>query len=286
MHTQLIDKIIALAQADDDIRAVILEGSMAAGTYTDDLSDYDVNIYARDYAPYLADDRWMDKIGDVLLYQKEAFDFYDATIPTRLVLFRDQPRVDFSFWHSSLLADIVRGEKRYDSYENGYQILVDKDHLAEQLPPPRGAGFRVTPPGREAFRQTLYDVWFEAQAVAKHLARGDLWYAKLVNNRYIKEHLFRMALWHHQAERDWAPDPRLHLAGKQLETWAGPDLIAALAGCFAGYNVAATWESLLATMALFHTMARQTARHSGIEYPARVEHDMLAFVRELRDRYG
>ncbi len=32
---------------------MILEGSVAAGAYTDDLSDYDVNIYARDYGPYL-----------------------------------------------------------------------------------------------------------------------------------------------------------------------------------------------------------------------------------------
>ena len=53
MHTELIDKIIALAQGDDEIRAVILEGSVVAGAYTDDLSDYDVNIYARDYGPYL-----------------------------------------------------------------------------------------------------------------------------------------------------------------------------------------------------------------------------------------
>jgi len=43
----LIEKIIALAHADEDIRAIILEGSLAAGFQVDELSDYDVNIYIR-----------------------------------------------------------------------------------------------------------------------------------------------------------------------------------------------------------------------------------------------
>ncbi len=69
MDISLIDKIVALAHADDDIRAVILEGSLAAHFQVDELSDYDINIYARKYASYLEDDQWMRQVGDVLLYQ-------------------------------------------------------------------------------------------------------------------------------------------------------------------------------------------------------------------------
>ena len=108
MNMSLIDKIIALAHVDDDIRAIILEGSFAAHFQVDELSDYDVNIYALNYEKYLLDDRWMSQIGQVLLYQKEQFQFYADVVPTRLVLFRDRERVDFSFWHLSLLSDIVR----------------------------------------------------------------------------------------------------------------------------------------------------------------------------------
>ena len=141
MDAGLLDKIVTFALADEDIRAVILEGSLATGALVDELSDYDINIYARRYEPYLRDDRWMSRFGEVLLYQKEEFQFYAASIPTRLVLYLGGQRIDFSFWQLDLLSEMASGTKEYESYKNGYQILVDKDRLAEQLKPPSGAGF-------------------------------------------------------------------------------------------------------------------------------------------------
>ena len=73
MDNSLLDRVIALARADDDIRAVILEGSLAVRTYVDELSDFDINVYSRDFERYLSSDHWMSDIGDVLLYQKEVF---------------------------------------------------------------------------------------------------------------------------------------------------------------------------------------------------------------------
>jgi aminoglycoside 6-adenylyltransferase len=217
MNTSLLDKVVALANADADIRAVILEGSLAVHAHTDELSDYDVDLFARRYEKYLLDDRWMSQIGEVLLYQKEQFQFYDAVVPTRLILFRDRERIDFSFWSLPLLSEIVAGDKDYESYRNGYQILVDKDHLAAQLKAPDGTGFSITPPSRDQFLQTIYDFWFEAYCVARYLSRGDLWVAKRTENSYIKDHLFRMVLWLHQATNAWKPNPQLHWEGKRLE---------------------------------------------------------------------
>ena len=284
MPNTLIEKIIALAHADEDIRAIILEGSLAAGFQVDELSDYDVNIYALDFKKYLVDDRWMSQIGDVLLYQKEQFQFYDAVVPTRLVLFRDRQRVDFSFWRLTLLSEIVRGDKEYESYKNGYQILVDKDHLAGQLKPPSGTGFSIAPPGREAFLQTIYDFWFEAYCVARYLSRRDLWYAKRIENSTIKDHLFRMALWHHQAAKAWKPDPLLHTEGKRFEKWAAPELVEAISRCFSLYDVGGTWKSLFAMVEVFSRLARQTSFQLHIEYPYQVEQDMLGYLQYLKDR--
>jgi aminoglycoside 6-adenylyltransferase len=286
MNTSLIDKIIALARVDNDIRAIILEGSFAAHFQVDELSDYDVNIYALNYEKYLMDDRWMSQIGQVLLYQKEQFQFYADVVPTRLVLFRDRERVDFSFWHLALLPEIVRGDKEYESYKNGYQILVDKDHLAAQLRPPNGTGFSIAPPSRERFLQTLYDFWFEAYCVARYLSRRDLWYAKRIEDSYIKDHLFRMALWHHQAANEWKPDPLLHTEGKRFEKWASPELIAAISRCFSPYDVDGTWNSLFAMVGVFNQLARQTSNQLQIEYPDRVERDIGEYLQYLKSRPG
>lgn len=282
MNMSLVDKIVAFARADEDIRAVILEGSFAVHFQVDELSDYDINIYALNFEHYLLDDRWLSRIGDVLLYQKEHFQFYETTIPTRLVLFRDQQRVDFSFWHLTLLAEMIRGEKQYESYSNGYQILVDKDRLAEQLKSPNGTGFVISPPSRDEFLQTLYDFWFEACCLAKYLSRRDLWYAKLIENRYIKDYLYRMALWDHQAAKAWQPDRLLHTEGKRFEKWASSELIDAVSRCFSRYDVDETWSSLFATMDVFHRLARQISHRLHFEYPDRVEQDMFNYLRYLK----
>jgi len=286
MNKPLIDKIIALAHADEDIRAVILEGSLAVHLQVDELSDYDINIYARDYEKYLVDDRWMSQIGQVLLYQKEQIQFYETVVPSRLVLFRDKERVDLTFWHLTLLSEIVRGDKEYESYKNGYRILVDKDHLAEQLRPPNGSGFSIAPPSRDRFLQTIYDFWFEAYCVARYLSRRDLWYAKRIENSYIKDHLLRMALWHHQAASAWEPDPLLHTEGKRFEKWDSPELIAAISRCFSLYDVDATWNSLFAMVEIFNQLARQTSIQLQIAYPDQVEQDISDYLEYLKSRQG
>lgn len=286
LNRSLLDKLVAFAQADDNVRALILEGSVAVGSQVDVLSDYDVNVYAREHDRYLTDDHWLAQIGDVLLYQREQFTFHDVVIPTRLVLFRDQPRVDFSFWSISLLEAMVCGEKVYESYKNGFQILVDKDGLAQRLPPPDGTGFRVSPPERDVFLKTLYDFWFEAHGMAKYLARRDLWYAKRIEDRYMKDHLFQMALWHHQAGRDWQPDPLLHTGGKRFEAWASPALIAEVTACFSPYEIEATWRSLLAMLDLFDRLARETADQLHVTYPEQTEEDLREDIQKLRDYYA
>jgi len=284
MEPSPIDRIVAWAQADEDIRAAILEGSMAAGFQFDELSDYDVNIFAFDRDKYLTDDRWMSQLGDVLLYQKEQFPFCGVVVPTRLILFRDRTRMDLSFWHPTTLSEIVSGNKEYEIYRNGYHILVDKDRLAERLQPADGSGFLISPPARAAFLQTVYDFWFAAYCVARYLSRGDLWYAKLLESRYIKDHLFRMALWNHQAAHVWKPNPVLHTEGKRFEKWASSELVDAVSRCFSPYDVEDTWRSLSAMVELFTRLARQTAIQLDIEYPDRTEQDIISYLQYLKDR--
>ena len=284
MDTALTQRIVALAQADEDIRAVILEGSLVSGGAVDELSDYDINIYARGFDRYLNDDRWMEQIGEVLVYQKEQSLFYGAVMPSRLVVFRDCPRVDFSFWPVAVLNEMVQGHKQYESYRNGYLILVDKDGLAAQLPPPDGEGFRILPPSRDTFLQELYDFWFEAYCVAKYLSRGDLWYAKMVENGYIKQHMYQMVLWHHQAARGWPRDSVLHTEGKRFERWASPELLDEIGRCFSRYDVEDTWSSLVAMVELFGRLAREVASQLDIVYPERKEQQVIGYLRYVQSR--
>jgi len=286
MDEAIIQKLKDFAMADEAIRAVILEGSHAVGKFVDDLSDYDVNIFTRDAEAWLKDDQWMNQFGKMLIYQKEELDFYSQNIPTRLVVFKDGGRIDFSFWPVAALVEMASGSKPYESYRNGFHVLVDKDELAVNLPKPDGLGFRVILPNRDLFLQTVYDFWFEAYCVARSLARGDLWFAKHIEASHIKDHLYQMVLWERQRRQSWSHDPVLHLGGKRFEKWASPDLIKVISACFSTYDRGETWKSLFAMLEIFNHIARNLSKELKFDYPDKREKEILAYLEELKDYPG
>jgi aminoglycoside 6-adenylyltransferase len=284
MNKEIISKLTTFGKADESIRAVILEGSQSTGKFTDDLSDYDVNIFTNDARHYLSSDLWLKQFGDVLIYQKEQLEIFGEIIPTRLAVFKDGSRIDFSFWPVSVLLEMTNGAKPYESYRNGFTILVDKDGLAKSLPKPDGKGFQVDKSGRDEFLQTLYDFWFEAYCVARSLARGDLWFAKRIEASYIKDHLYRMMLWEHQAQNGWANDPLLHLEGKRFEQWAEPELLKEISACFSIYSIEETWKSLLGMTNLFNRTAKSMAGELGFEYPEKTSQEILEYIETLKNK--
>jgi len=286
MQEDRIEKLITFAESEEAIRALILEGSRAVGRFSDDLSDYDMNVFTLDAGAWLENDQWLEQFGEVLLYQKETLAFHSWEFPSRLVVFKDGGRIDFSFWPPDALAGIADGSQPYESYRNGYQVLVDKDGLTEHLPKPDGLGFLVLLPDRDHFLQTLYDFWFEAYCIARALARSDLWYAKRIEASAIKDHLYQMILWERQRRLSWSHDPILHLGGKRFEKWASPELLAAIAACYSPYSKAETWQSLIAMLDLFNRIARRLAGELGFAYPEKKEKEILEYFSVLQRKSG
>jgi aminoglycoside 6-adenylyltransferase len=282
MDKEIIAKLVSFGEADERIRAVILEGSHAVGKFTDPLSDYDVNIFTGDAGPYLKNSRWLAQFGDVLIYLKEELIFFGQAFPSRLVVFKNGERIDFSFWPMEALSALAGGSKQYESYRNGFRVLVDKDGLACNLPRPDGMGFTVIPPEKDLFLQTIYDFWFEAYCVARALARGDLWYAKSIEASCIKDYLYHMILWEHQTRHSWATDPLLHLGGKRFEKWAEPGLLNDLSACFSAYSIEETWKSLFAMLELFNQFAKDLSSEFGFEFPAQPCNDVMVYLEILK----
>jgi len=283
MDDKIICKMITYAEANESIRALILEGSQSTGKLIDDLSDFDLNIFTLDAEPFLKSTDWLSQFGEVLIYQKEELVFYGQAFPSRLVVFRDGSRIDFSFWPVSALRELADGSKRYESYRNGYRVLVDKDRLTDNLPEPDGLGFQVTPPAKDQFLQTIYDFWFEAYCVARGLARGDLWYAKRIEASYLKDHLYQIALWEHQSRHNWAPDPLLHLGGKHFERWAEAELLEEISKCFSGYSIEDTWKSLFSVLELFDRMAKEVADELAIMFPVNKYQHMKRYLISMKE---
>lgn len=278
----VLERLAAFGQANEDIRALILEGSRGAGGAVDALSDYDVNVFSDSAGRYLQSAGWLGQFGRVLIYQKEQFEAGDYRIPTRLVVYANAPRIDFSFWPLAALADLAAGRLVYPGYRSGFKVLLDRDGLVARLPAPDGHGFAVERPGRDEFLQAIYDFWFEAYCEARALARDDLWLAKRIDGTYLRDHFFSIMLWRHMALRSWQPDARVHLGGKHLGQWLEAGLQAELGATFGAFERGSMQQALAANVALFNRLARETAGLLGMSYPEGKEGEVLSFFEAFR----
>lgn len=276
----ILGRILEWAQSESEIRVMILEGSRASDTTTDTLSDYDLNLFVTDYAKYTSDNHWITKFDAVLVYQKEKFFHKGMEIPTRLVVYENSPKVDFSFWPISILREIVDGKTLPERYRNGCTVLFDKDNIAQGMPPPCFDGFIISKPTTDEVLTTIYNFWFEAYCVAKYLKRNSLWYAKILENGPIKRFLLQMILWNESSKDDWKNN-KIHQEGKNLEAHIDEDTKKALTDCFSGYGKSDTWNSLCAMMKLFKKLSRAVTAKLSINYPAKSIAQIEAYVKQL-----
>jgi len=211
---EILQKVVKWAESQEAIRGLVLTSSRAGASQTDEFSDYDVMVLTDQAEQYLASDKWIESIKPVWVYQKEQFTHGPDVISTRLVIFEGGAKVDFSFWKLDILKKFVKnGFSGTDDLNRGYQVLMDKDGLTKNLPPPTIKFFKIPKPTKDELLTTIYDFWFEMAGVAKYLARKDIFFAKKIDNGIVKDLLLRMIIWNVQAKNNW--EAGTHTGGKK-----------------------------------------------------------------------
>jgi len=279
MADAFLDKIVAWATGEEPIRGLVLQGSKAEPGATDRLSDYDINVFVTEHAPYTDDDAWMSTIADVWVYIPEKGYHNGKQYPNRLVIFRGGVKVDFSFLPATALEDFAESDPLPDFYDCGYQLLLDKDAVAKSMCPPSFTAYRRGKPTSQEFRECVCEFWFEAYHIAKYLWRDDLWIAKF-RDWTTKEQLMKMIQWSERGKHAW--DLKTHPLGKQMKSWVCPKTWESLHRCFGRFDREDAWRAMFATLELFGRVARETAQLLGCEYPAEIEDNIVSFAKELR----
>ena len=274
---ELLKRICAWAERQHDIRALVLTGSHARGQ-ADDLSDLDLEFFTRTPERYVQSDSWMADIGAVWVYlplQNE------RALPTRLVIFDDGLKVDFTICPVAALTDIVRAHRLEAVYGRGYRVLVDKDGIAGQFPAASLQSGAAGPPTEETFINVIREFWFEVYHVAKYLKREDLWATKHRDWK-VKKLLLTMLEWYEKSLHGWNYNTE-HL-GLHMKEWVEPEVWAQLAGAFAHFDAADSWKALYVSVGLFRSTAQKTAGNLGYRYPQDVDEHLSQYVESLQGR--
>ncbi len=268
-YNQLIERLVAWAQAQENIRAAILIGSRARSDHpADEWSDLDVFVAARDIRVYIDSSAWVEQIGTPWLTFIEQTG--DGRSLERRVLFESGLDVDFAFFPfegiEQMLNDGVPPDA-LDVFRRGARVLLDRDGLAARmLEAARQPASPPAPPSEGEFLGAANDFWYHALWTAKHLRRGELWWAKSGCDDRLKYLLRRMLEWHARAVRGGEYDTWIR--GRFLEEWVDPRVLKELPRAFAHYDVEDLWRALLATMDLFGWVSGETAEHFHFTYPA------------------
>jgi aminoglycoside 6-adenylyltransferase len=273
MSEQLFNKVMTWAKAEEAIRVIIVEGSRARRDHAiDRFSDYDLNLYVTDVTRFTQDDTWIAQIGQIWAMEKEAD---PDGVFSRLVLFAGGQDIDFKLLPIHMLHEFVRQQILPDDYHRGYKVVLDKEGITSQLPPPSYKAAPKRKPSEDEFLYAVNVFWFELFHLVKYLHRGELWCVK-VRDSGIKRRLLQMIEWHAQAQHNWDYDT--WIVGKYMQAWVEPEMWQAFGGIFARFDKEDSWRAVRTLMPLYRRLAGETARQLNYSYPYEMDRAISEFI--------
>lgn len=269
----------------DDIRAMLITSTRAIPNATvDQLSDYDIILVVNDIHPYHTERSWLQAFGEVLVGYWDPIHRdpdYDQECFGNVILYRDGLHIDFTLWPVALLQQIVAAPTLPAELDAGYQILLDKDGLTVGMAPPTYHAYIPTPPTAELFQRWVEEFFSDVPYVAKCLWRHELLPVKWVLDYDMKHaYLLPMLEWRMEIDHGWAI--KTGVIGRGLKNRLPPHLWTQLEASYADADLAANWDALIKTVALFRQAAQEVAAHFGYPYPHELDQGVMAYVEQIR----
>jgi aminoglycoside 6-adenylyltransferase len=160
-------------------------------------------------------------------------------------------------------------------------VLLDKDGRLPSVPPPSLRDYRTQPPTAKQFADCCNEFWWCAPYVAKGLWRGQITYARGIQEHVLREQLMKMLAWYVGVQSGFTTNPGYF--GKFLERCLEPALWDELLRTYAGPSEADAWEALFVMCGLFRRVALVVARHCGGNYPEGDDLRVSAHLRHVRE---
>ena len=272
-EAQVLAQLLDFARAHAAIRAVVMNGSRVNPAVRKDLfCDYDVVYYVPRPGDFLADQSWLPTFGELVMLQQNDEFWRDQAYCIFLMLFADGVRIDLSFQPLAALAEL--GDDTLTT------VLLDKDGLIPPLPPPCDAGYYTPCPGAKEFSDTLNEILWCSNNVAKGLWRGEPAYVKHMLDAIIRPCVLRLLAWEVGERRAWQLDSGKF--GKWLGLYLPAETWQAYLRTYAGAGEAETWQALFALLELVRQVGGPLAARLGYAYPADDHRRLLVYLEHAR----
>ncbi|MCI0556440.1 MAG: aminoglycoside 6-adenylyltransferase [Anaerolineae bacterium] len=281
----VISRLIQWAEQRDSIRAMLLTSTRAVpNTPMDQYSDYDVVLIVKDIHPFFDDRSWLEDFGEVLVAYWDPIDFdpdYSIENVANVIQYADGLKIDFTLWPVELMRRIVQAPTLMAELDAGYRVLMDKDHLTDDLQSPTYKAYIPTPPTNDVYQKTIEDFFSDAPYVAKCLSRGELFPTKWCLD-YDMKHVFLRPMLEWRVEIDHGWTIPVGALGKGLKKRLSPEIWSQLEDAYVGADIADNWEALFRTMTLFRKVAMEVGEALGYAYPQDLDERVVGYVKKMQ----
>jgi aminoglycoside 6-adenylyltransferase len=281
----MMNLILGVAKADERIRTVYMNGSRTNPSVPKDIyQDYDIVFVVTETASFIADKDWIFYFGNPLIIQEP--DWNDVQIGisnlshdfTRryawLMLFDDGNRID--------LGIEIKEEASVNYLEDKLTVLLlDKDNLLPEIPPPSDEDYRIKEPTENGYIACCNNFWWCLNNVAKGIARDELPYAMEMFNHYVRDMLNGMVEWFIGSQTNFSVSAGK--MGKYFKRYLPPDLYEQYAATYSGSDYSDIWVAVDTMCDLFHTLALAVAAHFDFTYRQEEEDGMREYLKMVKE---
>jgi len=275
---EMLDLILNYARHDDNIRAVVMNGSRANPNAPKDIfQDYDIACLVNDMTPYMRNPNIPPLFGEILILQ-EPEDMQEPPAEndghyTYLMQFKDGNRIDLSFDPPELFKPVIEDSLTV--------VLLDKDGILKDMPPSSDRDYLPKKLTDNQFRDCCNEFWWCTLYVAKSLWRGELTYAKYMMDVVVREEqLMKMLVWYFGIKTDFKVAPGKF--GKYIKKRIEPEIWAELEKTYSNANYENIWESLFTMGNLFRRLATEVAAEFGFQYHQQEDNNVSDFIRRIK----
>lgn len=278
---ELLARFVEYAKSDDNIRALILEGSSASNKKTDEFSDYDLSVISKEPEKLLNDNSWYENIEDIMVCLPLSFKENSTEIHVRLAMYDGGAKIDYGIYPIKYVTDIIKSQKLTQRYRLGYEVLLDKDNMVK-FPKADHKLYPVEKISQEEFFRWVNTFFYEASQMPMYLVREDLWHNKL-RDWTLKEYTLRILELSEKVKNGW--DYNVGVDGKKMKSWLSSENYKLIKDTFGRFDKDDSWKSLFATLKAFSKIGKETAELLGYQYPEEMDRGVSEYVTEVYNKY-
>ena len=273
---EVTQQILQIAREDERIRAVLLNGSRADAHAPRDLfQDFDIVYLVDEVESFVADREWITRFGETLIVQTP--ETMDEPPPSRdgtfvyLMLFADGNRIDLTLCPLGIYES-----QKPDSLT---LVLLDKDARLSALPPASDADYVPTAPAAKRFADCCNEFYWVSTNAAKGLWRGEIVYARLMIEQFMRPQAMRMLDWHIGLSTGFTTSPGK--MGKRYRDRLPEALWRLVERSYSDADPGRSWAALHALVEAFRMASEDVAGGLGYAYPTREADNVTAYLRRV-----